>query len=68
MDKYVIVTWPESQDFIGRENCHLINDDEGYTKYGSSAYFVREDVYEKVMNLPHTPDYDNYEYGIDPIK
>lgn len=54
MDKYIIITWPESQDFIGRKNCHLINDDEGYMKYGSSAYFVREDIYQRVMfNLQH---------------
>lgn len=66
MDKYVIVTQPESYDFIGRENCHLIDDDEGYIKYVSSVYFVREDIYEKVMNLSHTPNYDNYDYGTDP--
>lgn len=47
-DVYIIVTWPESQDFIGRAHCHLINDDQGYLMYGSSAYFVRADVYEEV--------------------
>jgi len=57
--KYIIVTWPESQDFIGRKNCHLINDDEGYVKYGSSAYFVREDVYEKVQFLNTHPILNN---------
>lgn len=49
MDKlFVVVTWPESQDFIGRSNCHLINDDIGFNMYGSSAYFVRLDVYQEV--------------------
>lgn len=46
---YIIVTWPESQDFIGKHNCHLINDEEGLIKYGSSAYFVRKDVYDRLM-------------------
>jgi hypothetical protein len=58
--KYIIVTWPESQDFIGEHNCHLIDDDEGYAKYGSSAYFVREDVYErKQFDYQHPPMYKN---------
>ena len=48
-EKYIIVIWPESQDFIGVHDCHLINDEEGLMKYGSSAYFVREDVYKKIM-------------------
>ena len=45
---YLIVCWPESQDFIGQPNCHLINDDEGLELYGSSAYFVRVDVFEQI--------------------
>lgn len=48
--KYIIITWPESQEFIGKEHCYLINDEEGYKLYGSSAYFVREDVFGEVMN------------------
>jgi hypothetical protein len=48
-DIYIIVQWPESQDFIGKHNCHLINDEEGYEKYGSSAYFVRIDEYERII-------------------
>ena len=56
---YIVVQWPESQDFIGRANCHLIDENEGYNKYGSSAYFVRLDIYEQVTNLPYTPDYGN---------
>lgn len=64
--KFIIVTWPESQDFIGKHNCHLINDDEGYAKYGSSAYFVREDVYDRVMfNKYNPPLHEKYEYPSD---
>lgn len=47
-DKYVIVTWPESQYFLGRSDCHLICDDIGMNKYGSSAYFVPEKVYKEI--------------------
>ena len=46
MKRYVVITWPESQDLMDRdgfeENCHLINDDKGLDEYGSSAYFVDE--------------------------
>ena len=34
------VEWPESQPFIGNEECMLINDDEGLELFGSSAYWV----------------------------
>jgi hypothetical protein len=61
--KYIIVTWPESQDYIGKINCHLINDDKGFMKYGSSAYFVREDVYEKVQFLNTHPILNKEKYG-----
>ena len=53
--KFIVVTWPESQYFIGKKNCHLINDEDGYVKYGSSAYFVREDVYKR-MEMKHEHD------------
>lgn len=37
---YRVVEWPESQKFIGNEECMLINDDEGLELFGSSAYWV----------------------------
>ena len=48
MDKlellYTPIGWPEVQDLMGhkgfRENAYLINDDNGYAKFGDSAYFV----------------------------
>lgn len=43
MKKYVIITWPESQDLMEKKwwnECHLINDEHGLDKYGSSAFFV----------------------------
>ena len=47
MGKYVIVTWPESQDLMEkpgfRENSYLVNDDKGIEDFGSSAYFVDEE-------------------------
>jgi hypothetical protein len=43
MKKYVIITWPESQNLMLYDwfnKCHLINDEKGLEEYGSSAYFV----------------------------
>jgi len=47
--EFIIVTWPESQYFIGMEGCYLVNDDKGLDDFGSSAYFVQKDIYEKVI-------------------
>jgi len=66
---YILVTWPESQYFIGQKNCHLVNDTEGLIKYGSSAYFVRKDVFDKIIfNLENPPLHerkDDFEYPSD---
>ena len=54
MEKYIVITWPESQELFDMEgfkdNCHLINDDKGLDKFGSSAYFVNEDWYNNIMD------------------
>lgn len=55
-EKFIVVTWPESQNLMEyegfEENCHLINDDSGLDQYGSSAYFVNEDwLREREKNL-----------------
>ena len=43
---FTIIQWPEIQDLMDKEgfkeHTHLINDDEGLNKYGSSAYFVNK--------------------------
>jgi hypothetical protein len=50
-DGYAIMTWPESQELMElkgfRENCWLINDRRGLTRFGSSAYVYSIDWYEK---------------------
>ena len=51
-DLFVVIRWPDSQEFIGKPNCYLINDDEGVEEFGSSAYFVRLDVYEEITQIP----------------
>ena len=42
--EYSIVCWPESQYLLDHEEineyCYLINDEDGYNNYGSSAYVV----------------------------
>ena len=51
---YIIVQWPESQYFLDRDDVHLINDDNGINIYGSSAYFVSIDTYEKISGTKIT--------------
>lgn len=44
-DDYVIIQWPEIQDYMDieglNENAHLINDEPLFSQVGSSAYFVK---------------------------
>lgn len=44
MTTYTVVTWPEVQllmDLEGfKEHSYLINDEQGLSDFGSSAYFV----------------------------
>ena len=49
-DLYVPVRWPESQNFIGRTDCHLINDDVVYELFGDSAYFVPKSIYHLILD------------------
>ena len=46
MDRFVVIEWPEIQELMDlegfEENSHLILDEKGLDKYGSSAYFVNE--------------------------
>ena len=51
--KYIIVVWPESQELMEHNRfseCFLINDDKGIDQFGSSAYFVPEDLYKEVYS------------------
>ncbi len=49
-DRYIIVTWPEIQDFQEldgfEDNSCLINDEKWIFDFGPSAYFIKEDWYE----------------------
>lgn len=45
--KYILVHWPESQHFIGREDCYYI-DPIGNINL-DQAMFVSEEIYDKVM-------------------
>ena len=51
---YEIVCWPESQMLMEKEgffdNCSLINSDRGLEEFGSSAYLVDKDWYQKLNN------------------
>ena len=51
-DKYIIVTWPDSQELMElegfRDNSYLVNDTKGLDDFGSSAYFVNFEWYNKM--------------------
>ena len=46
--KYLLVLWPESQHFIGIENCYHINPMEDVDL--DQAMFVPENTYYEIMN------------------
>ena len=53
-DLYIVVQWPESQYFIGQDDCYLINSDYGIDVYGSSAYLVPVSLYEEITRTNFT--------------
>ena len=53
MNKYILVTWPESQYLMDKpwfNECLLVQDIEGHEEAGSSAYMVPENKYEEFNN------------------
>lgn len=57
MDKYVLVTWPESQELMEEDwfdECILMNDLDRLNDIGSSAYFVPEERYNEYLNRKNT--------------
>lgn len=65
---YEIVCWPESQILMGKEgfyeNCSLINSQRGLDEYGSSAFLVDQEWYNKVIN-GEIPDAEYNDEDID---
>lgn len=53
-DDFVIITWPEIQDFMNvegfEENSCLLNTEPMLTEYGSSAYFVRKEWLKQLLS------------------
>lgn len=48
--KYLLVLWPESQHFIGVEDCYFISLNENDDLTLDQAMFVPEETYNKIMN------------------
>ena len=52
MQKYIVVGWPESQSLVEQDefdkHSYLINDDNGISDFGPSAYFVEYDWYKSL--------------------
>ena len=46
--RYIVIQWPEIQKLMDKkgfkENSFLVNDPLGLDEFGSSAYFVNEEV------------------------
>lgn len=43
-----VLCWPDSQYAMGEEGIILINDELGYSMYGSSAYVVPKEITKKL--------------------
>ena len=54
MERYILVEWPESQEFIGRPDCYFCqcNDENSFGTL-DQAMFVPEDLYCKVTGFIH---------------
>lgn len=54
MNRYVLVEWPESQEFIGRPDCYFCqcNDENSFGTL-DQAMFVPEDLYCEVTGFIH---------------
>lgn len=50
--KYILVEWPESQEFIGRDGCYFCQTNENDLSL-DQAMFVPEDLYCKVIGFIH---------------
>lgn len=53
MEKYILVTWPESQELMNHERfneCLFVQDIDGHVEVGGSTYMCPEDLYEKIFN------------------
>lgn len=61
MEKYVIVLWPDIQEYMERDDFQdeaiPILDERSLTKYGSSAYFVPEEWVEPKTLLERNGDF-----------
>ena len=54
MDRYILVEWPESQNFIGQKGCYFCQfDDENSFGELDQAMFVPEDLYCEVTGFIH---------------
>ena len=51
MDSYILVEWPESQEFIGREGCYYCSPEEDDQL--DQAIFVPEDLYCRTTGHLH---------------
>jgi hypothetical protein len=53
MNRYILVEWPESQEFIGRDGCYFCQINENDDLSLDQAMFVPEDLYCEVTGFIH---------------
>jgi len=54
MSRYILVEWPESQEFIGRPGCYFCQcNDENSFRTLDQAMFVPEDLYCEITGFIH---------------
>lgn len=53
--KYILVHWPESQNFIGMKNCYHINSIENLDL--DQAIFVPKEIFDETFNITTTSEY-----------
>ena len=55
--RYILVEWPESQYFMGQENCYYCNSEDEQL---NQSLFVPEDIYKRyLLELENT----EFDYG-----
>jgi hypothetical protein len=66
MNKYVLITWPDSQEIMDEEwfqdECILMNDENRLDEIGSSAYFVPEERYNKLLFEREVGRYRSFDF------
>ena len=45
MERYILVEWPESQEWMDHPDCYLVADNDEVREFFTPTYFVPENIY-----------------------